>query len=173
MFEGETVMLPLDNDTGFTEIELIEQLPALRNFARRFHATPTDVDDLVQETYVKAIANSGRFQRGTRLRSWLFTIMRNTFCTKFGLTKREDVGVVEDTAHLVSVPATQEWTVRGRELEQAIAQLPEHQRTAIEMIFIDCMSYEDAAQKSGCAVGTMKSRVNRARFQLWTVINGG
>ncbi len=157
--------------TGFTEPEILEHLPALRNFARRFHSSPADVDDLVQETYLKAIANAEKFQRGTQLRSWLFTIMRNTFCTKFGLTKREDVGLADDTALQVAVPPTQEWNLRGQELEQVISELPDHYRTAIEMIFIDCMSYEDAAQKCGCALGTMKSRVNRARLQLWTTIN--
>ncbi|MGE7369056.1 sigma-70 family RNA polymerase sigma factor [Neorhizobium sp. NPDC001467] len=160
------------NQTGFTEIELLKHLPALRNFARRFHSSPIDVDDLVQETYVKAIANAEKFRRGTQLRSWLFTIMRNTFCTKFGLTRREDVGLADDTALQVSVPATQEWKLRGQELERAISNLPEHQRQAIEMIFIDCLSYEDAAHRCGCASGTMKSRVNRARLQLRTVING-
>ncbi len=158
--------------TGFTEVELLAHMPALRNFARRFHASPTDADDLVQETYVKAIANEEKFQRGTQLRSWLFTIMRNSFCTKFGLTKREDVGLSDDTALQVSVPATQEWSLRGQELERAISGLPDHHREAIEMIFIDCLSYEDAACRCGCALGTMKSRVNRARLQLWTVING-
>lgn len=164
-------MQPQTNQTGFTEIELLEHLPALRNFARRFHSSPTDVDDLVQETYAKAIANAEKFEQGTRLRSWLFTIMRNTFCTKFGLTRREDVGLADDTALQVSVPATQEWSLRGQELERAISNLPDHHREAIEMIFIDCLSYEDAAQRCGCALGTMKSRVNRARLQLWTAIN--
>ena len=164
-------MQPQTNHTGFTEIELLEHLPALRNFARRFHSSPTDVDDLVQETYAKAIANAEKFQQGTRLRSWLFTIMRNTFCTKFGLTRREDVGLADDTALQVSVPATQQWSLRGQELERAISDLPDHHREAIEMIFIDCLSYEDAAQRCGCALGTMKSRVNRARLQLWTAIN--
>ncbi|MGA1834724.1 MULTISPECIES: sigma-70 family RNA polymerase sigma factor [Rhizobium] len=159
------------NQTGFTEFELLEHLPALRNFARRFHSSPTDVDDLVQETYAKAIANAQKFQQGTRLRSWLFTIMRNTFCTKFGLTRREDVGLADDTALQVSVPATQEWSLRGQELERAISNLPDHHREAIEMIFIECLSYEDAAQRCGCALGTMKSRVNRARLQLWTAID--
>lgn len=92
-------MATCSEHTGFTEYELLEHLPALRNFARRFHSSPSDVDDLVQETSLKAIANADKFQRGTQLRSWLFTIMRNTFCTKFGLTKREDVGLADDTAH--------------------------------------------------------------------------
>jgi len=159
-------------ERSFSEAELLEHMPALRNFARRFHASPNDVDDLVQETCLKAIANAEKFQRGTQLRSWLYTIMRNTFCTKFGLTRREPVGIADDTAHRVSVPATQEWKLRGRELELAITALPNHQRRAIELVFIDCLSYEEAANRCGCAVGTMKSRVNRARLHLSAMLNG-
>ena len=158
--------------TGFTEAELLEHIPALRKFARRFHHSQTDIDDLVQETLTKAVAYSEKFRRGTQLRSWLFTIMRNSFCTKFGLAKRENVGLVDDAALRVSVPAVQDWTVRGRELEKAICGLSKDHRKAIELIFIDCVSYEEAALECGCALGTVKSRVNRARLQLWGAING-
>ncbi|MCB5203745.1 sigma-70 family RNA polymerase sigma factor [Neorhizobium sp. T786] len=156
---------------GFAEKELLGHVQALRSFARRFHSSPSDIDDLVQETLTKALANAEKFQRGSQLRSWLFTIMRNSFCTKFGLSKREHVGLADDAALLVSVPAVQEWKIRGREFEMALADLSEDHRNAIEFIFIDCMSYEDAASRCGCALGTMKSRVNRARMQLWTAIN--
>ncbi|MBO0143316.1 sigma-70 family RNA polymerase sigma factor [Agrobacterium sp. Ap1] len=156
---------------GFTEAQLLEHTQALRNFARRFHPSSSDIDDLVQETMVKAIANADKFQRGTQLRSWLFTIMRNTFCTKFGIVKREQVGNVEDAALRVSTPANQEWTVRGHELEVAIAGLSKDHRMAIELIFIECLSYEDAAGRCGCALGTIKSRVNRARLHLSAMIN--
>lgn len=152
--------------TGFTEEELVENIPALRKFARRFHSSQTDIDDLVQETLTKAIAYSDKFRQGTRLRSWLFTIMRNSFCTKFGLAKREDVGRVDDAALRVSVPAVQDWKVRGRELEAAICGLSEDHRKVIELIFIDCLSYEEAASECGCALGTVRSRLNRARLQL-------
>lgn len=157
---------------GFEEAELLQHIPALRNFARRFHSAPSDVDDLVQETLTRAIANADKFHRGTQLRSWLFTIMRNTFCTKFGLRKREDVGFGDDAALRVTIPAVQDWKIRGRELERAICALSTDQRKAIELIFIGCVSYEDAALVCGCALGTVKSRVSRAREQLWSAING-
>lgn len=122
--------------SGFSEAELLEHLPSLARFAGRFHTAPHDVDDLVQETVTKALANSEKFTRGTQLRSWLYTIMRNTFCTRFGLNRREPVGSADDAAVQMSAPATQEWTVRGRELEAAIQALPKHQREAFQMVFI-------------------------------------
>jgi RNA polymerase sigma factor (sigma-70 family) len=148
------------------EKELVQYVPALRKIARRFHTSACDVDDLVQETIMKALANVDKFELGSRLKSWLFTIMRNTFCTKFGLSKREYVGLEDDCAQKSSVPATQEWSIRGQELEIAIGDLPDHYRNAIDLIFVQGISYEAAAKASKCPVGTMKSRVNRARAIL-------
>ncbi|WP_117192046.1 sigma-70 family RNA polymerase sigma factor [Rhizobium terrae] len=148
------------------EAELVDLMPALRNFARRFHTSPNDIDDLVQETLLKALSNLEKFEEGTRLKSWLFTIMRNSFCTKFGLAKRERVGIDANAAERPSVPPAQDWGMRGHELENAIGRLPERYRTAIDLIFIQGISYETAADRCSCPVGTMKSRVNRARLQL-------
>ncbi|MCL7999798.1 sigma-70 family RNA polymerase sigma factor [Brucella sp. 21LCYQ03] len=161
----------MDQLNGFSEKELLEHIQALRNFARRFYSSPSDIDDLVQETLTKALGNVEKFQHGTQLRSWLFTIMRNTFCTKFGMSKREHVSFAGDAALQVSVPAVQDWKVRGYELERALARLSEDHRQAITFVFVDCMSYEEAASRCGCALGTMKSRINRARSQLWTALN--
>lgn len=154
------------SDTSKLGSELVELMPALRKFARRFHASPYDIDDLVQETVMKALSNSEKFQEGTRLKSWLFTIMRNTFCTKFGISKREHVGFEEGMAQSPCVQPSQEWSIRGRELEGALAQLSVPYRIAIELIFIEGSSYEKAAERCGCKVGTVKSRVNRARQQI-------
>jgi len=148
------------------EAELVELMPALRKFARRFHAAPNDIDDLVQETCLKALSNLEKFEEGTRLKSWLFTIMRNSFCTKFGLAKRECVGIEANVAERPSVPPTQDWVIRGHELEDAIRRLPERYRIAIDLVFIQGVSYETAASQCQCPVGTMKSRVNRGRQQL-------
>lgn len=145
------------------EEELVSYVPALHKFARRFHTSANDVDDLVQETLVKALGNLDKYQPGTQLKSWLFTILRNTFCTKFGLAKRELVGLDDDFAELSCVHPSQEWTVRGRELEAAIRRLPEHYRAAFDLIFINGVSYEGAAVHFHCPIGTVKSRVNRAR----------
>ncbi|SMF73093.1 sigma-70 family RNA polymerase sigma factor [Neorhizobium sp. CSC1952] len=148
------------------EIEVVELIPALRRFAARFYRAPSDIDDLVQETLLKAIANLEKFEEGTRLKSWLFTIMRNSFCTRFSLSKREHIGIEDSLANRPAVQPLQEWSLRGRELEEALVRLPDHYRSAIELVFIQGVSYENAAARCHCPLGTMKSRVNRARLHL-------
>jgi RNA polymerase sigma-70 factor (ECF subfamily) len=145
------------------EQELVSLLPALRRFASRFHASRSDIDDLVQETVKKALANSEKFQPGTSLKSWLFTIMRNTFCTGFRLVEREPTGVIDDYANHCSMSPGQEWSIRGHELEAGISHLPDTYRSAFILVVLGGASYEDAAATSCCAVGTIKSRVSRAR----------
>lgn len=157
------IMNNADPNRKSIEGKLLSYIPALHKFARRFHASPSDIDDLVQETLTKALANLDKFEPGTQLKSWLFTIMRNTFCTRFGLSKREHVGLDDDCARKSIVQPVQEWSVRGHELEAAIAQLPEHYREALDLIFIQGISYEAAAADFRCPIGTVKSRVNRAR----------
>lgn len=158
--------MPYDRPNGFTDAELLELLPALRCFARRFHKSANDVDDLVQETIARAIAHSGHFQRGTQLRSWLFTIMRNAFCTKFKISKREQVGGVDDSASGAWSPPSQDWEVRGHELEKAITALPEKYRAVVHLVLIQGFSYELAAERCNVAIGTIKSRISRARERL-------
>jgi RNA polymerase sigma-70 factor (ECF subfamily) len=155
-----------DRATGFTEAELMATLPALQQFARRFHRGASDVDDLVQETLTKAIGSSHRFQRGSNLRSWLFTIMRNTFCTKYKLSRREQVGGLDDCAGEVWSPPTQDWKLRAHELERAIDTLPRDFRLVVDLVLIQGMSYELAAERCDVPVGTIKSRVSRARARL-------
>jgi RNA polymerase sigma-70 factor (ECF subfamily) len=97
----------------------------------------------------------------------MFTIMRNTFCTRAKLAKREAPGRDEDCGALAgSTPAKQEWHLRGRELERAMARLSPASRSIIEMVAIEGETYEAAAARLHCAVGTVKSRLNRARVRL-------
>ena len=97
----------------------------------------------------------------------MFTIMRNTFCTRAKLAKREAPGREEDCCTFAgSTPAKQEWHLRGIELEQAIGRLSPASRTIIEMVAIEGATYEAAAARLNCAVGTVKSRLNRARVRL-------
>jgi len=152
--------------TGFTEAELLDTVPSLRKFACRFHRSEHDIDDLIQETLAKALSSREKFQSGTRLRSWLFTIMRNTFCTKYSVSLRESVGTLDDIAGSGVVPAEQHWKMRGRELERAFSELPDNSRVALSLIFIEGISYEVAAERCSCPIGTVKSRVNRARRLL-------
>lgn len=154
--------------TARIETAVIELLPALRNFARRFCKQEGDVEDLVQDTVVKALGNIDKFQEGTRLKSWLFTIMRNAFSTRYGVAKRTVLGLDYMMGMAPSQQASQEWVMRGRDFEIAFSALPDCYRDAAQMILLDGASYEDAATRCGCRVGTVKSRVNRARAHLAT-----
>ena len=146
--------------------ELVDLIPALRAFARTFYRNKDDADDLVQETLSKALANLERFERGTRMKAWLFTIMRNTFLTGIKKTNRESPGQ-DDCVSGQSVTApSQEWAQRSWEVAQAIDQLPEDQRQVIVLIGMIGIGYDDAATICGCAIGTVKSRLNRARARL-------
>lgn len=146
--------------------EVVAMIPALRAFARSFCRDPYDADDLVQETLTKAIAAIDTFEAGTRLKSWLFTIMRNTFYTKVRKQKREITGESDCVANLPIVQPTQEWSQRGLELQDALQRLPEAQREIIVLVGVLGVSYEEAASICGCEMGTVKSRINRARSRL-------
>lgn len=145
---------------------VVEIIPALRAFARTFCRDPSDADDLVQETLMKAIANLDKFESGTRLKSWLFTIMRNTFYTRIKIAVREAPGAADCISSQPSVEASQEWTIRGREVRDAINSLPPTHREVLILIGMLGMSYEETAAICGCAMGTVKSRLNRARASV-------
>lgn len=146
--------------------EIVELIPAMNSFARRFYSNASDVEDLVQDTLVKAVASIHTFTPGTRLKSWLFTIMRNTFYNRYRVERRQICLLDDENGLTASVPPAQEWCVQHTQVMSAIDNLPPHYKEAISNIVFDDMSYESAALKSCCAVGTVKSRVNRARAKL-------
>jgi RNA polymerase sigma-70 factor (ECF subfamily) len=146
--------------------EIVVMIPALRAFARTFCRSKSDADDLVQETLTKAIANLHRFEPGTRLKSWLFTIMRNTFLTRLTRERREGPSDVDCASSRLANEAPQEWTARVREVRDAIARLPQSQREVLVLIGMLGVSYEETASICGCPVGTVKSRLSRARAAL-------
>jgi RNA polymerase sigma factor (sigma-70 family) len=147
-------------------MDMVALIPALRAFARTFCRRPEDADDLVQETLTKALANLDRFEPGTRLKSWLFTIMRNTYCTRAKKSRRETVGIDACTAEQLVIEANQDLLVQAEELKLALDRLPEHHREIIILVVMLGESYETTADICGCAIGTVKSRLNRARQQL-------
>ncbi|MCL7999825.1 sigma-70 family RNA polymerase sigma factor [Brucella sp. 21LCYQ03] len=147
--------------------DIIELLPALRAFSRTFYQSQSDRDDLVQETVVKALTAIDSFTPGTQLKSWLFTIMRNSFCTQIKKATREAPGRTECIADNRSIQPSQEWTLRTRELEAAIYKLPVDHRKVLLLIAIEGVSYDDAAHICDCNLGTIKSRLHRARASLY------
>jgi RNA polymerase sigma-70 factor (ECF subfamily) len=148
---------------GTEEIAIVDLIPALRAFARTFCRAPDDADDLVQETLAKALANVNQFEPGTRLKSWLFTIMRNTHYTRAKVAAREAPGLLDCASSRPVSEPSQDWSVQSREVHRAIQKLPSHQREVLMLIGVLGVSYEETAEICGCAVGTVKSRLNRAR----------
>ncbi|TPE51776.1 sigma-70 family RNA polymerase sigma factor [Amaricoccus solimangrovi] len=145
---------------------MVELIPALRAFARSLARDPTEADDLVQETLMKAIANTDKFQPGTRLRSWLFTIMRNSFSTRCVKANRERPGGADCVSALPWTEATQHWSSELREVMTAIRTLPRAQREVLVLVAMLGIEYDEAARICDCPIGTIKSRLNRAREQL-------
>lgn len=154
------------NTNDVIRADMIRLIPEIRNFAKRFSNNPNDVDDLVQETLLRGLANLDKFQPGTRLRSWLFTILRNSFCTRYQRSVREAPGREDCVSLQSSVPPAQEWAIRMQEFNRAVENLSPEHRGAFDAVLIDGDSYEAAAKRCGCPVGTIKSRVNRARLVL-------
>lgn len=146
--------------------DVVALIPALRAFAWSLCRETTEADDLVQETLLKALSNIEKFEPGTQLRAWLFTIMRNTFYSRVKVQAREKTGVADCVADGVSVAATQEWSLRGGELMAAVGRLPAHYRETLILVVMLGESYERAAEICGCRIGTIKSRINRARSML-------
>ena len=146
--------------------EILATLPTLRAFAISLSGNVDRADDLVQETILRAIANINSFKPGTNMPAWLFTILRNLFRSEYRKRRRE----VEDVegAYTVSLKTypEQESRMEFEELREALNELPSDQREALILVAASGFSYEEAAGICDCAVGTIKSRVNRARARL-------
>jgi RNA polymerase sigma-70 factor (ECF subfamily) len=146
--------------------EILGAIPSLRAFAISLCGRVDQADDLVQETLYRALAHSDSFQPGTNMPAWLFTILRNLFRSDYRKRRRE----VEDRdgkyAESLKSHPEQEGKIEFQELRAALNKLPSDQREALVLVGASGFSYEEAAQICNCAVGTIKSRVNRARTRL-------
>lgn len=141
------------------------QLPALKRFAQQLTRSASDREDLIQETVMRALRSAHQFHPDTKLRSWLFTIMRNSFNTEYRRRCREPVGLDEGIFERGSITAPQEWAVRRSELRRALSRIPPRSRRTLLLVAMG-VSYIDAARLCACEIGTVKSRVNRARKML-------
>ena len=151
---------------------IIEIIPSLRAFARSLVNDRDRADDLVQETILKALSNLDRFQPGTNIRAWLFTILRNSFFSELRKHRSEIADVDGKYAAQLTTRATQIDKVELREFKIALLKLPSEQREALILVGPAGFSYEEAAAICGCAVGTIKSRVNRGRTRLTSMVEG-
>jgi|SRR5688572_18686995 RNA polymerase sigma-70 factor, ECF subfamily len=156
-------MMPLD---PALRDAMLAAVPSLRAFAISLSGNVDRADDLVQETLLRAIANIESFQPGTNMSAWMFTILRNLFRSEYRKRRRE----VEDTdgsyADTLKSHPEQGSHLEFKEFKSALGKLPPDQREALILVGASGFSYEEAAAICECAVGTIKSRVNRARTRL-------
>lgn len=162
------------------EQEALQHLDSLYGAALRLTRSPSDAEDLVQDTYLKAHRFHDRFEAGTNLKAWLFRILTNTFINRYRRRTRErDVldgidadpvgeGVMSRAAmRALSTPvADAERTLLAKEIEGALDQLPEDYRVMILLADVEELSYKEIADIVGCPIGTVMSRLHRARKMM-------
>jgi RNA polymerase sigma-70 factor, ECF subfamily len=154
-----------------TNGELLDHVSHLRAFAISLCGDRDYGDDLVQDTLLKALTHIDSFTPGTNMRSWLFTILRNTYLSHRRKARREVRDENGELAESLSAPAEQESRLELRELQHALMLLVEEQREALILIGAAGFSYQEAAEIMGCSSGTVKSRVNRARNKLTVLLS--
>ena len=145
---------------------MLGTIPSLRAFAISLSGNVDRADDLVQETLLRAMANIDSFQPGTNMSAWLFTILRNLFRSEYRKRRREVEDVDGSYVESLKSHPEQPGRVDLQEFRVALATLPPDQREALLLVGASGFSYEEAATICHCAVGTIKSRVNRARTRL-------
>jgi len=145
---------------------LESEIPRLRRYAHALMRNTTDADDLVQETLVRALSKSHLWQAGSDLRAWLFTIMHNCRVNGVRRAVRTGTAVSEDELERIGVSGGQHERISLNEVQAAIDRLPEEQRATVLLVGLEGMEYEEAAAILGVPLGTVRSRLSRARAQF-------
>jgi len=152
--------------------ELLAALPHLRAFARGLSGRPDFADDLVQEAAIKAWSARDRFAAGTSMRAWTFAILRNHYLSELRRNRRQADFDPDAAERLLVMEADQEAPLHLSDMQAALQRLSPDRREALLLVGASGFTYEEAAQICDCAVGTMKSRVARARAELNNLIDG-
>ncbi|HWA02687.1 MAG TPA: sigma-70 family RNA polymerase sigma factor [Rhizomicrobium sp.] len=158
--------------TSDFKTELLALIPFLRAFARSLTGNQDAADDLAQETLVKAWQSRATFAPGTNLKAWLFTILRNQFYSDRRRAWRQTPWDQDAAERLPGTSQDQSWSADLSDTARALRQLPDEQREALILVGAGGFSYADAAEICHCAVGTVKSRVARARKALIEILEG-
>jgi RNA polymerase sigma factor (sigma-70 family) len=149
---------------------LVELIPRLRRYARALVGDRASADDLVQDTLERAWAKLHLYRRGTDLRAWLFTVMHNVHVNKVRAARSTDT--LEDEMPELAQRAPQGDALLVRDLERGIARLPADQRAVLLLVTLEDMSYEEVAQTLAIPIGTVMSRLSRARDKLRLMMLG-
>ncbi len=161
------------NPSAFSR-QIENEIPFLRRTVRRWQREKADADDLVQDTLVRALANSHLWQPGSDLRGWLFAIMRNQFFAGIGKSNRL-ASVLRSFAEAdrSRAPDPREARLILRDVEGALKRLPDKQRTAVLLAGVEGKSYDEVAQAMGLSVGAVRSHLARGRDRLRAATDGG
>lgn len=159
----------------FTVSELNDVLPALRRFAFSLTRDEDRADDLVQDSVERALVKSEHFEPGTNLRSWMFTVCRRIFLNQIRKQKNQGISVEIDDAPQakLSAEASQDMTVACKEMLAAMEKLPLRDKVVLSLIVVEGMKYDEAAKVLEVPVGTVRSRLSRARARLKDLIEQG
>jgi RNA polymerase sigma-70 factor (ECF subfamily) len=149
---------------------LVDLIPRLRRYARALVGDRTTADDLVQDTLERAWAKLHLYRRGTDLRAWLFTVMHNVHVNRVRAARPTDL--LEDEMPELAQRASQGDALLVRDLDRAIARLPVDQRSVLLLVTLEEMSYEEVALALGVPIGTVMSRLSRAREKLRVMMLG-
>lgn len=157
----------LNMETPKAQFDVIGQLRALRRYARSLTRDGSDAEDLVQDALVRAYERRSSFKVGGEMRPWLLSILHNVFIDRTRSRQSETVRlkrVAETAAQLLEAP--QDHVVRLAQVRAAFMELPEEQRAALHLVTIEGLSYQEAATSLAIPVGTLMSRIGRARAAL-------
>jgi len=154
---------------------IVALLPRLRRFALSLTGSASDADDLVQDAVERALRNLHRWQEGTRLDSWMFRLTQNLWIDTVrarGVRKAQSIETAEIGHLAVDGVRETETRLTFADTNAALARLPEEQRAAVALVLVDGMSYRDAADVLGVPIGTLTSRLYRARAALAAALAG-
>jgi RNA polymerase sigma-70 factor (ECF subfamily) len=152
--------------------ELIANIPHLRAFARFVTQNADQANDLVQDTIVRALRAQHQFAPGTNFKAWTFTILRNLHVNNLRRSRLKFDSIEDGALEYFAVPPGQESRLEFQELKRGMAKLSREHREVLVLVGASGFSYEEAAEICGCAVGTIKSRLSRARQELYRLLVG-
>ena len=149
---------------------LVELIPRLRRYARALAGDRASADDLVQDTLERAWAKLHLYRRGTDLRAWLFTVMHNVHVNRVRSARSTDT--LDDEMPELAQRGAQGDALVVRDMDRSIARLPDEQRAVLLLVTLEEMSYDEVARTLGIPIGTVMSRLSRAREKMRTMMGG-
>jgi RNA polymerase sigma-70 factor (ECF subfamily) len=158
---------------GDHDVEIAQQIPRLRRYARALTGDRSAADDLVQDTLERALSRFHLWRRGSDLRAWMFTIMHNIFVNQARSRARHQHETLEADPNAEALRGRDPDWMELRDLASALARVPDEQRAVLLLVGLEQFSYEEAARILDIPIGTVMSRLSRGRERLRILLGGG